>query len=214
MNPNSSSPNPRRVPRAVVFDLGKVLLDFDYRIAARTLAPLSRLAADEFKRVVDQSPLLHRYESAEIGTSEFFAEVGRLTGYHGSLAEFRAAFGDIFSEIPPMVALQRQLCERGVPTFIFSNTNEIAIGHVRSRFPFFAHFTGYVYSHEVGCMKPAPKIYEAIEAITGLGGADLLYLDDRAENIEAGAARGWQTILHHDPAITVPAVWELLGVGR
>lgn len=210
MNPNSLSSPP--VPRAVVFDLGKVLLDFDYRVAARALAPRSRLDAEEFKRVVDQSPLLHRYESAEIGTAEFFAEVGRLTGYAGSLAEFRAAFGDIFSEIPPMVALQRQLRERGVPTFIFSNTNEIAIGHVRDRFPFFAQFTGYVYSHEVGCMKPAPKIYEAIEAITGLTGTDLLYLDDRAENIEAGAARGWQTILHHDPAITVPAVWERLGV--
>ena len=210
MNPNSPSSPP--VPRAVVFDLGKVLLDFDYRIAARALAPRSRLDAEEFKRVVDQSPLLHRYESAEIGTAEFFAEVGRLTGYHGSLAEFRAAFGDIFGEIPPMIALQRQLRERGVPTFIFSNTNEIAIGHVRDRFPFFAHFTGYVYSHEVGCMKPAPKIYKAIEAITALRGTDLLYLDDRAENIEAGAARGWQTILHHDPSITVPAVWERLGV--
>lgn len=210
MNPNSLSSPP--VPRAVVFDLGKVLLDFDYRVAARALAPRSRLDAEEFKRVVDQSPLLHRYESAEIGTAEFFAEVGRLTGYAGSLAEFRAAFGDIFSEIPPMVALQRQLRERGVPTFIFSNTNEIAIGHVRDRFPFFAHFTGYVYSHEVGCMKPAPKIYETIEAITGLRGTDLLYLDDRAENIEAGAARGWQAILHHDPAMTVPAVWERLGV--
>lgn len=214
MNPNDSSPSPRPVPRAVVFDLGKVLLDFDYRIAARALAPLSRLDPEEFKRVVDQSPLLHRYESAEIGTAEFFAEVGRLTGYHGSLSEFRAAFGDIFSEIPPMVALQRQLRERGVPTFIFSNTNEIAIGHVRDRFPFFAHFTGYVYSHEVRCMKPAPKIYEAIETITGLRGTDLLYLDDRAENIAAGAARGWQTILHHDPAVTVPSVWESLGVAR
>lgn len=199
------------IPKAVVFDLGKVLLDFDYRIAARTLAPKSRFDAEEFKRVVDQSPLLHRYESAEIGTAEFFAEVGRLTGYHGTLPEFRAAFGDIFSEIPAMIALQRELRERGVPTFIFSNTNEIAVGHIRERFPFFAHFTGYVYSHEVGCMKPAPRIYQAIEAITGLTGADLLYLDDRAENIEAGAGRGWQTILHHDPAATVPDVWTRLG---
>lgn len=198
------------IPKAVVFDLGKVLLDFDYRIAARTLAPKSRFDAEEFKRVVDQSPLLHRYESAEIGTAEFFTEVGRLTGFHGTLAEFRAAFGDIFSEIPAMIALHRELRERGVPTFIFSNTNEIAVGHIQERFPFFAHFTGYVYSHEVGCMKPAPKIYEAIEALTGLTGADLLYLDDRAENVEAGAARGWQTILHHDPAVTVPGVWEKL----
>jgi FMN phosphatase YigB (HAD superfamily) len=205
MNKHPSTP-----PRAVVFDLGKVLLDFDYRIAARTLAAKSRFEAEEFKRVVDQSPLLHRYESAAITTAEFFAEVAQLTGYHGTVAEFRAAFGDIFSEIPAMLALHRELRVRDIPTFIFSNTNEIAVGHIQERFPFFANFTGYVYSHEVGCMKPAPKIYEAIETLTSLTGADLLYLDDRAENIAAGAARGWQTILHHDPAVTVPAVWQKL----
>lgn len=197
-------------PQAVVFDLGKVLLDFDYRIAARTLAPQSRFGAEQFKLVLDQSPLLHRYESGEINTLEFFGEVCQLTGYHGSLAEFRAAFGDIFAEILPMVELQRQLRERSIPTFIFSNTNEIAVGHVRQRFPFFSGFTGYIFSHEVGCMKPGAKIYEAIETITGKTGADLLYLDDRTENIDAGAARGWQTILHHDPAITVPEVWRRL----
>jgi FMN phosphatase YigB (HAD superfamily) len=161
--------------------------------------------------VLDQSPLLHRYESGEIGTTEFFNEVCQLTGFHGSPAEFRAAFGDIFAEIPPMIELHRQLRARGVPTFIFSNTNEIAVGHVRQRFPFFGGFTGYIFSHEVGCMKPGAKIYEAIETITGRTGADLLYLDDRAENIAAGAARGWQTILHHDPAVTVPDVWRRFG---
>lgn len=197
-------------PQAVVFDLGKVLLDFDYRIAARALAPQSRFGAEKFKLVLDQSPLLHRYESGEISTAEFFTEVCQLTGYHGSPAEFRAAFGDIFAEILPMIELQRKLHTRDVPTFIFSNTNEIAVRHVRRRFPFFSGFTGYIFSHEVGCMKPGAKIYEAIEAITGKTGADLLYLDDRSENIAAGAARGWQTILHHNPAVTVPEVWRRL----
>lgn len=188
-----------QIPKAVVFDLGKVLLDFDYRIAARTLAPKSRLPADEFKRVVDQSPLLHRYESAQISTEQFFAEVCKLTGYHGSLDEFRAPFGDIFAEISPMIALHAELRRRGVPTFIFSNTNEIAVAHIQERFPFFADFDGYVLSYEVGCMKPAPPIYDAVESLTGLHGPDLLYLDDRPENIEAGRTRGWQTVLHSEP---------------
>ena len=43
-----------------------------------------------------------------------------------------------------------------------------------------------------------------------IGDLNPFYLDDRAENIDAGAARGWQTILHHDPAITVPEVWRRL----
>jgi FMN phosphatase YigB (HAD superfamily) len=198
-------------PKAVVFDLGKVLLDFDYIHAARTLAPKSRLDAAEMKALIDQTPLLHRYESGAMTSAEFHREVTIATAYTGGFDEFAAAFGDIFGEIHEMIALQGDLERRGVPTFVFSNTNEIAVGHIRRKFPFFGGFTGYVCSYEVGAMKPLPKIYEAVERTAGLRGADLLYLDDRAENIHAGAARGWRTILHHDSAVSVAEVRRQLG---
>lgn len=198
-------------PKAVVFDLGKVLLDFDYTRAARTLSVHSDLPAAEFKRLVDQSPLLHRYESGQMTTSEFIAEVRRLTGYQGGDDFFHAAFGDIFDEITDMIALQRGLRERGVPTYVFSNTNELAVGHIRRAHSFFGGFDGYIYSYEAGCMKPAPGIYDALESLARLRGTELLYLDDRAENIAAGAARGWRTILHHDPAISIAEVNAAFG---
>ena len=43
---------------------------------------------------------------------------------------------------------------------------------------------------------------EAVERMTGRKGGELIYLDDRPENIAAGAARGWQAVLHHDPAVS------------
>jgi FMN phosphatase YigB (HAD superfamily) len=187
-------------PAVVAFDLGKVLLDFDYSIGARKLATQSDLPATEFQRQLDQSPLLHTYESGGITRAQFFDHIRSITGYRGSLAEFSASFADIFSEIPEMIALHAAVRERGVPVFIFSNTNDLAIEHVRSRFPFFAGFTGYIFSHEVGAMKPAPKIYEALEAVCGQRGDRILYVDDRAENIAVAAARGWRTVLHTDPA--------------
>ena len=199
------------VPQAVVFDLGKVLLDFDYTRAARALSVHSDLPAVEFKRIVDQSPLLHRYESGQMTTVEFITEVRRLTGYRGGDDLFRTAFADIFDEITDMIALQRNLRERGVPTYVFSNTNELAVGHIRRAHAFFGGFDGYIYSHEARCMKPAPGIYEALERLAGLSGADLLYLDDRAENIAAGAARGWRTILHHDSTVSIGAVNTAFG---
>jgi HAD superfamily hydrolase (TIGR01509 family) len=86
-----------------------------------------------------------------------------------------------------------------VATYIFSNTNDLAIEHIRRAFPFFANFDGYIFSYEIGAMKPTAKIYEALEAMSGKRGADIVYLDDREENIVAGAARGWQTILQTEP---------------
>ena len=110
-----------------------------------------------------------------------------------------------------MTALHAALRGKGIRTYIFSNTNDMAIEHIRQAFPFFANFDGYIYSYEVGAMKPTAKIYEALEIMSGKRGAEILYLDDRQENIDAGAARGWQTVLQTAPA-TSRATIEKLGL--
>ncbi len=186
-------------PQIVVFDLGKVLVDFDYSRAGRSLAAQANLPAAEIQAYLDHSPLLFRYETGELTRREFYATVCQHTGFRGSLEEFSVLFADIFTEIGEMTALHAALRERGVPTYIFSNTNDLAIEHIRRDFPFFANFNGYIFSYEVGAMKPEAKIYEALETLTEKRGAEILYLDDRAENIAAGAARGWQTILQTAP---------------
>lgn len=190
----------------VIFDLGKVLLEFDYGIVARRLAAHSGRDAEQIRGLLDQSPLLFRFESGQMTNDEFFREVSLLTGYTGALDEFADIFGDIFAPIAPMIELHAQLRARGVQTFIFSNTNDLAIRHIRTNFPFFAGFTGYIYSHEAGTMKPDARIYEVVERRTGRSGAELLYIDDRLENVEAGAARGWRVVHHQTPEQTIAAV--------
>ena len=190
----------------VIFDLGKVLLEFDYGIVARRLAAHSGRDAEQIRGLLDQSPLLFRFESGQMTNQEFFREVSSLTGYTGAFDEFADIFGDIFAPIAPMIELHAQLRARGVQTFIFSNTNDLAVRHIRANFPFFAGFTGYVYSHEAGTMKPDARIYEVVERRTGRSGAELLYIDDRLENVEAGAARGWRVVHHQTPEQTIAAV--------
>jgi HAD superfamily hydrolase (TIGR01509 family) len=193
-------------PCAVIFDLGKVLLDFDYSIAIRRIQKQCSLSLEDLHALINQSPLLYRYETNLLTTAQFFAEVQTASGYCGDLGQFRQVFADIFSPIEPMIELHSQLRGAGVPTFIFSNTNELAIDHIRARFPFFSQFDGYVLSFEHGAMKPDAKIYEAMEEMSGKRGPDLLYIDDRPENIAAGQERGWQAILHQDPVRTRNAV--------
>lgn len=187
-------------PAIVVFDLGKVLLDFDYARAATRLAAQSNTSLNRIQSFLDQSPLLFRYETGLLNRQEFHAAVCAGTGYRGSLGEFAVCFGDIFTEICEMTRVQAELQAAGIPTYIFSNTNDLAVEHVRATYPFFAKFDGYIFSYEVGSMKPAGTIYAALERLTGKRGAEIVYLDDRAENVRAGIERGWRTILHSDPA--------------
>ena len=198
-----------KIPEAVVFDLGKVLVDFDYNIAARKISSRGRLTPEEVQDFIDHSPLLFRYETGLMTKEEFFSEVCAGTGFSGEIDEFAAHFSDIFSPIEPMIEWNRALRQKGVPTYIFSNTNELAIGHIRERFPFFRDFSDYVLSYEHGAMKPDAKLYEVVERVTGKRGDAILYLDDRAENVAAGAARNWQTILQESPEKTLGLVRQL-----
>src|SRR5436190_6092059 len=195
--------------KSVVFDLGKVLVDFDYSIAARKIAANGKMPADKINYFISQSPLLFRYETGLINTEQFYAEVCAGTGYCGKPDAFGLCFADIFVPIPAMVNLQAALRRSGLPTFIFSNTNDLAVGHIRRNFPFFSNFDGYILSYEHGAMKPDAKLYEVVERETGRRGAEIVYIDDRPENITTGLARGWRAVLHENPEQTRRALGGL-----
>jgi HAD superfamily hydrolase (TIGR01509 family) len=144
-----------------------------------------------------------------VTTQQFYAEICRITGFRASLAEFSECFADIFVPIEPMVQLQATLRQRGLPAYIFSNTNELAVEHIRRSFPFYANFDGYILSYQHGAMKPDARLYEIVERQSARRGAEILYLDDRPENIAAGAARGWQVILHQTPEKSLAAIQKL-----
>lgn len=197
-------------PKVVLFDLGKVLVDFDWHLAARRISANARATPEELFKFIMTSDSMVRFEKGLITGQEFFEEVRTATGYRASLGNFRQAFSDIFTEIPEMVRLHACIRAAKVPTWIFSNTNDWAITLIRERFPFFANFDGYFLSYELGVMKPHAGIYEAAESTTGCRGVEILYIDDFAENVAAGSARGWRSIRHISPEQTVAEVEKLL----
>jgi FMN phosphatase YigB (HAD superfamily) len=196
-------------PKIVVFDLGKVLLDFDYRIAARRIAERSRSDWPAVQKHLDHSPLLYTYETGLMTRQQFYEAACREIGFAGTIEEFGSFFADIFWPIAPMVALHAELRSQGIPTYIFSNTNDLAMEHINRNFPFMKNFEAHILSYEVGAMKPAAKIYEVLEDRSGHRGAELLYLDDRKENVDAGAARGWQVVLQTTPEKSRARMQEL-----
>jgi len=196
-------------PEVVVFDLGKVLVDFDYSIAARRIAARSTTPPQDIQHFIDHSPLLFRYETGSMTREQFFEEIRRMTGFLGGIEEFGQFFADIFSPMDKMIELHARLRRHGVPTFIFSNTNDLAISHIRRNFPFFANFEGYVLSYEHGAMKPDAALYEVVERVTKRKGKQILYLDDRIENTRAGVSRGWQVIQHQNETASRQTIEEL-----
>src|ERR1051325_11939783 len=100
-------------PKAIIFDLGKVLLDFDYSIAAGRIAGRCKTPLEDINRYIPPSPLLFRYETGSMTTDDFYREVCGLTGFTDDIEMFSGFFGDIFSPIEPMVRLQSDLRASG-----------------------------------------------------------------------------------------------------
>src|SRR5208282_1283006 len=98
----------------VVFDLGKVLVDFDYSIAARKVAARSTKSLLDLVSLLSSSSLIIQYENGAVTRQEFFDQIRDAVGFQGGLAEFGGYFADIFTEIPQMIALHAELRRRGV----------------------------------------------------------------------------------------------------
>jgi len=98
-------------------------------------------------------------------------------------------------EIAHSSRLLRALRARGVPVMALSNFGRETFAMAERMYPVLTEFDRRYVSGHLGVIKPDPRIYEIVEADTGLAPGGLFFIDDRADNVAAAAARGWQ--VHH-----------------
>ena len=197
--------------RWVIFDLGKVLLDFDFTIAAKELARYSPQEDDRILKSINQSPLLHTFERGEWSEAQFFHKLSVECQLEASLEELKKGFAEIFKPVPSMVEFMETLKKRGIPVMVFSNTNVTAVDYIRTTFPFFERFNAYCLSYEHSCMKPDVALYDVAQSMTRCRPQNLLFIDDRAENVNAARRMGWNAIHHQFPEETIQSVNQWLG---
>ena len=197
--------------RWVIFDLGKVLLDFDFAIAAKELARYSPQEEEQILKSINQSPLLHTFERGDWSEAQFFQKLSVECRLEASLEELKKGFAEIFTPVPSMVEFMESLKERGIPVMVFSNTNVTAVDYIRTAFPFFERFDAYCLSYEHGCMKPDTTLYGVAQLMTRCTPGNLLFLDDRAENVHAARQMGWNAIHHQAPEDSIEGVNQWLG---
>jgi len=199
---------------AVCFDLGKVLLHFDWKVMLDRIAAKSSLSPDEISRLLKEDPQAIAYETGAITSAKFFSHLKKNLHYKGTAKELRAAFSEIFTPLTEHIALAALLAPH-YPLAIISNTNEAHIVHAEATYSFFSLFPVRIYSHQVKAMKPDRAIYQA--ALTALGGIDpleTLFIDDLEPNILGAVQLGWQTI-HLRPGVDLRealASYELKGL--
>ncbi len=185
--------------RAFLFDIGNVLVTFDFSRATRRLSEHSHLTPDEVRPRL--MPLVAEMECGRLSSGEFVEQAMAACGFGGTHAAFEQAYAEIFEENAAMTPLVERLAAK-YPLFHLSNTGGIHLAYLQAKYPVFRHFQGGAYSHLSGSMKPEAKIYHDAVALTGCRPEEIVYLDDAPANTAAGAELGlnvftydWQS--HH-----------------
>jgi HAD superfamily hydrolase (TIGR01509 family) len=179
--------------KVCVFDMGRVVLNFDFERFYAKVLPHCRPGVGR----KELEPLVAARDDAlgcGLITFESFYRQFQAAGVELPLAEFDSAWKDIFTEIPETTALLRRL--RGVKKVMLSNTDASHIEWVKERFgEILGLFEQLFFSFEMHAQKPYPEAFRAVEKGTGFAPAAHVLIDDMEENIRAAQACGWQGIV-------------------
>ncbi|MEZ5798239.1 MAG: HAD family phosphatase [Paracoccaceae bacterium] len=181
-------------PQAVIFDIGNVLIrwqpeaHYDARIGpARRRAFFDTVPIHQVNVEIDRgAPFLASLQALADAYPDWRDEI--LIWHDDWLQMVRP-------EIVETVATLRALKARGLPVHALTNFGDETFELARRNYPFLNLFDRAFVSARMRLIKPDPAIYAAVEQATGLPPDGLLFVDDRPENTDAAAARGWQ--VHH-----------------
>jgi len=175
---------------ALLFDLGKVIINFNFDLVMERFAERSSLSTAELRNVIWDGDWIRRYETGEISSREYHAYLCKAAGLQMDLDEFHASWSAMF--LPDLIIPEELLAilKERYPLILVSNTNESHAAYIAANYGVFRHFDHKIFSHEVGAMKPDRRMYEAAIAAAGKPPEALFFTDDREENVDAARRFG------------------------
>ncbi len=182
------------LPQAVVFDVGNVLLDWNPAYL------YDKLISDREERAWFLTHVVTSGWHVEQDRGRSCAEgVAALSQRFPGSSQLISAFYDRWLEtiggpIEGSVEIMTGLKRSGVPVHALTNFSAELWQTTLAAYPFLGEFDQAIVSGEVGFIKPDPRIFDVLCARTGLSPADMLFIDDREDNVEAARQLGFRAI--------------------
>ncbi|MGJ8544063.1 MAG: HAD family hydrolase [Sulfitobacter sp.] len=184
--------------KAVVFDIGNVLIEWQPEKF------YDREVGEARRRALFQDIDLHAMNLRSDMGENFHDLLAETMQAHPQWQEELSLWHDRWVDIATpaidrSVRLMGALQAKGIPVFSLTNFGIQTYDMAAEKYAFLRQFDRDFISGHMRVVKPDPRIYQMLEEGSGLSGPALLFADDRGENIEAAAARGWQTHLFEHP---------------
>jgi glucose-1-phosphatase len=190
-------------PKAVIFDIGSVIVRLD---AKRAFAPLAAamhasaaqsakpLSAEDAWEIIRDDPSWHDWQEGRLSPAQWHQHLMRRLRLSLSYGEFRDAWNRVLH--PELILSESLFVELGARCrlALLSNTDPIHAECLEQRFTFVRHFPVRIYSWRVGASKPSPAIYRAALESLSVPAREALYIDDVQEFVDAAQEAGLDAI--------------------
>jgi glucose-1-phosphatase len=197
---------------ALLFDLGRVVIDIDF---SRAIACWAGHAGCRPAELVDRfvhNEAYHHHERGRISDADFFDNLRRLLGIAISDEQFLQGWNAIFAgEMPGIAPLLARAAGR-LPLYAFSNTNRPHVDHFSVHYAeLLSPFREIFVSSTIGLRKPDAEAFDHVVQAIGVPAGRILFFDDLPENVAGARARGLKAVEVRSSA-DVAAALDALGI--
>jgi FMN phosphatase YigB (HAD superfamily) len=171
----------------ILSDLGKVLIDYDHRIASRAIALLAGKTPREIESFFFGSSLVRSFEEGAISGQSFYLAIRRMIDIDIPFEQFALIWNNIFflTEANKAVHALWTSLRPHYTLAMLSNINELHYAYLKATIPVFDCFHHLFASCEMGVTKPDHAIYRAALTTLGVEPSQVFYIDDRPEMVAA-----------------------------
>jgi putative hydrolase of the HAD superfamily len=178
----------------IVFDLGNVLLPFDYTKPVNRFNEIQPGLGDRFAALYRKNYNVHRdFEKGILSEEEYLAAMMKWLENTVTPEKFCKEFSDVFTLSQNVIDLIPGL-KKKYSVLLLSNTNSIHYKYGYCQYEFLNLFDKLFLSYEIGAAKPEEAIYRAVETYTRKPSSEHLFIDDIKEYVEGAKACGWDAI--------------------
>lgn len=197
--------------RAIIFDIGRVLVRINIARALTGLAKTVSLSPEQLWSALEKHPSWLDWQEGRIKPRDFYLSVNQRFGANLTFEQFTETWNRVIDPQPILdsaflggLAKKYRLC-------LLSNTDPIHIPHIEANFDFVQFFPNRIYSYAVGASKPDPLIFRAALRACKVEAKDAIFIDDVPAYAEAALRLGITGVVFRSPE-QLSADLQALGV--
>jgi putative hydrolase of the HAD superfamily len=164
--------------RAIIFDIGRVLIHVDIHRAMAGLASDLKLAPQELWSSIENDPRWADWQEGRMSPQDWHLHLSKHFGGSLTFEQFKDVWNSALALEPIQSEPFLEKLSKNYRLALLSNTDPIHMSHEEARFPFFRFFPIRIYSFRVGSSKPNPLIYREALRACKVRAEEAIYIDD------------------------------------